>query len=227
MKADFRGLFFFGSLALFVYGIPSQIYNLETWLTWYSALKDDFPWQNTLALLIGGVGIFYFGFSIYRNWKSKNRTNNEAPESHSSTPSQPQANHAEATPPEAVPADPAPCEDRVYTHSTIEEIYNSVKDLTVILANRVVEPHIGKWFRINASIVNVIDTRDTIMVYSNLSTFRHVFLYFSKEKWSEHLETLGRSHCLFVEGKITKIDPNDMILEECEIIEVTRREEDS
>jgi hypothetical protein len=92
-------------------------------------------------------------------------------------------------------------------------------NLTIVQAERSIQPYLGKWVRYTGSIDNV--TARGIFFQSTPVTGR-VRAYFADE-WHEHLPILPRGKTVTVDGKLEYVDYNGAKLEECEFIDGSER----
>ena len=111
---------------------------------------------------------------------------------------------------------------RIYTVRKSEDLIKSVTGLTSIEADRVVEPHIGKWLKVEGSINDISLSKFSEDFYYILNIGHpldrtHVVLFFEKS-WGPTIETMQRGDWISAEGKINSIDNRSIMLKQCELL---------
>lgn len=117
-------------------------------------------------------------------------------------------------------------EERIYTTKTAGELFASVVDLTELEMQRFVQPHIGKWIRVQSVIQDMRREGEHVVVRIGHWFEPTPVLRFSKDPWFNRLETMSRGHTLAACGKIQFIGLMAMVLVDCEIVD-TEAENDA
>ena len=111
-------------------------------------------------------------------------------------------------------------EKRSFTTKTAGELFASVVDLTELEIQRFVQPHIGKWIRVQSVIQDMRREGEFVVVQIGYWFEPTPVLRFSRDPWFARLETMSRGHTLAACGKIRAIGLMAMDLVDCEIVDV-------
>ena len=103
-------------------------------------------------------------------------------------------------------------EERICTTKTAGELFASVVDLTGLEMQRLVQPHIGKWIRVQSVIQDMRPEGEFLVVWIGHKFEPTPVLWFERDAWFAHLETMSRGHTLAACGKIQAIGLMSMVL---------------
>ena len=109
---------------------------------------------------------------------------------------------------------------KIYTHWTAREILEAARSQTSMQAAGIVQSHLGKWFRVDGAVSDVIEHEEYIQVFLDVGIDLMISLDFEKDRWRAKLETVRQGDRLTAEGQIIDIEPRLMSiqLDDCEII---------
>ncbi len=110
-------------------------------------------------------------------------------------------------------------EERIYTTKTAGDLFSSVSDLTELEMQRFVQPHIGKWIRVQSVVQDMRTEGDFVVVWIGQKFDPTSVLWFEKDAWLARLETMSLGHNLAACGRIQKIGLIAMTLVDCEIVD--------
>jgi starvation-inducible outer membrane lipoprotein len=107
--------------------------------------------------------------------------------------------------------------------ATPAELVKPFESYVAAQANRLVEPYIGKWIRLSATVVNV----------HNQATFWQVLMYRAvgigtpdnpqisalfEPEWSDRLSTITLHQSITIIGRIQQVERITVSLAECELV---------
>ena len=121
--------------------------------------------------------------------------------------------------------------DKVYTQWTASEIVEAVKGQTSMQATGIVQPHRGKWLKVDGEVRDISELPTLFwwhyipLVILGEESGLTFSMRFKRRRWRAELETLRQGDRLAAEGRITDIGPTMINLDNCEVtgIEVRRR----
>ena len=127
------------------------------------------------------------------------------------------------------PATPAPppaaaWPDRIFVSKSITPAYLAkfYDDYTVVQADNMVAPYIGKWMSIEGPIGEIMPAGPNriLLAFANddSAPYPHRMMTFD-EKWFDRLSIMKRGEVVTVVGEIQKIEPHVVSLTNCELIE--------
>ena len=110
-------------------------------------------------------------------------------------------------------------EKRVYTHSSAAEIFAAVRDMTSIEIEGFVQPHIGKWIRVQSIIRDIYQDDASYSVLLGRVFEPMVHLSFANDEWPE-IATMTQGKRLAAEGRIQRIERSALYMDYCELVEL-------
>jgi hypothetical protein len=111
--------------------------------------------------------------------------------------------------------------DRVFIDVTLEQLVAICRTYVTPQAERLIGRHIGKWLRVNGQVHDVRNYGDDWVVsiwfeYKSGPGFLVNLTFHSR--WHERLEILNKDTAIHVDGRITKVEPMIVTLNECELV---------
>lgn len=111
--------------------------------------------------------------------------------------------------------------ERVFVDVTPQELTKPFDTYVAAQAERLLQPYIGKWFRVTGPISNVHQHENFWQVFTPFYTApnrlpQHISLNFSVE-WSGRLSVLARDATITAIGEIERIDSSTIFLRNCEL----------
>jgi len=193
--------------------IPSSVQNATTWWEWVKEAVTSMTATEHLSiwgpLVIGVLLILYAEWPrILRSWHRRRRPPLDT------TPDQAAIAPTPLSDPIEVLGRPSgAAEERVFIQRTPLELFDMISGLTDFAASKQVEPFIGKWLWIKATIHNVSDNGGYITL--TLRGHPHVFADF-ESKYAPHLFHLVSGDRIEFFGMIKKIGGLYIQLSGCE-----------
>lgn len=108
-------------------------------------------------------------------------------------------------------------ERKIYTLRTAQELFDEFKNRTDMEAQRLLQPHIGKWLVVEDVVKNVLEQDRSIAVLVGKRLGPTICLVFEKD-WQQQLETLREGDAIMAEGRISEVDSSAMYLSNCEML---------
>ena len=194
-----------GGFLLFVFGLPGHFDDGKKWMEWLSMIPMNYwQWWNYLLIVLSAMAFLYAVVpQNVLSWISNRVGSKGIPQ---------QVEYKETT--------------KVYTERTTGEIFSTIGKLTTIELGRVIQPHLGKWIRVQSIVTNIACDKEFFYVLLGKKFEPIAYLRFEKEKWPS-IETMVQGDRLAAEGKITEIDHLMMYLDCCEIVELRDNDDSS
>ncbi|MDE0031956.1 MAG: hypothetical protein OXU75_02280 [Deltaproteobacteria bacterium] len=114
-------------------------------------------------------------------------------------------------------------EERVFTQRTASELIALQGSMTESEIDRLMEPHIGKWIRVQGVIRNISTVRDSYLVVITLPIDEIISLEFPRDDVSS-IGTMTKGDHLAAIGRIAKMRPSRLHLDDCEQVELQETE---
>jgi hypothetical protein len=145
------------------------------------------------------------------------------------SPSEPIPEAKIVPPPAPNPRPPTPpVEPRrifVDSHVTPQFLVGLYEGNTALRARTLVSEQIGKWMPVSGPLgeihpgpVFLGEKIDTMVVFS-FSQKPQVYMWFSSREWTDRLALLAKNQHISVIGQIKKIEPDQVVLEKCELVD--------
>ena len=116
-------------------------------------------------------------------------------------------------------------EKRTHTHRSVGEILTTVRDMTSMAMDGFVQPHIGKWIRVQSVVRDIAqDDNSYTVLLGRVLLDPMVWLSFTKDEWPE-IATMTQGKRLAAEGRITRIDRLAFYMDCCEIVELEEKDD--
>lgn len=110
----------------------------------------------------------------------------------------------------------------VYLDLPPDELMEIGKDETSLVADKLREPYLGKWIKVEGKVDNIsrypMGKFAVTIEIGDLSQVRFLF----DERWGEYLETMGKNFYIVAQGKIDDIRSYELRIEESELVSYGR-----
>ena len=120
---------------------------------------------------------------------------------------------------------PVQPERRIYTQRTAGEFFTAVGNMTNLEINNLIQPHLGKWLRVQSVIDNIVPDDKFFIVTLGPKFSQMPYLRFARTDANSVIETMKRGDRIAVEGKITGLDHMMLYMDCCEIVPLQEKDD--
>ncbi len=115
-------------------------------------------------------------------------------------------------------------EKRIYTQRTAAEIFAAIENMTELQIERFVQPHIGKWIRVQSVVRDISQKGGFFYVMLGKRFDPVLYLAFEKARCPS-IETMVKGDRIAAEGQIHTIENMTLYLDRCELVELGEKDD--
>ena len=120
---------------------------------------------------------------------------------------------------------PSKSEERVYTARTAGEFFAAVGNMTNLEIDNLIQPHLGKWLRVQNVINNIVPGDGYFVVTLGPKFSQMPYLRFARSDANSVIETMKRGDRIAVEGRIVGLNHMMLEMDCCEIVALQEKDD--